>query len=379
MKSILVLLFLSVSTAFSQVDCSEQEHDFSGKCDSYNSFTGIRSTHTYKKGELHGKFEEAYKNGQQRALGVYKRGLLNGKFSSFYSSGEQMAKAKFKSGSGNFEMFHENGVKKSLGAFEAGKAVGTWKFFNAEGELSREMDMERNSVGMYPFLTGEQAVRSDMAFGDFFNSDGSGFSFSFGGDDDSTFARIREQVNESMQQMQMQMEQMMQEFNDSSFFNSFQFDTTITFNGFDDGNGFFEFKSFDDSSFSEMFNFDSIFGEMPERSNPFFNSGKSDLVDFPDTEPIFIGGEEAMQAYVNAEIDKSETDLKGREEATVFIEAIIGKDGAITDSRIALGVNPSLDQEALRIVREMPLWKPATVDGQSVRSRCVVPVSFEQK
>ena len=186
-------------------------------------------------------------------------------------------------------------------------------------------------------------------------------------------------MNESMQRMQLQMEQMMQGFNDSSFMKSFQFDTTITFNGFDDMDGFFEFKSFGDSSFSESFQFDTIFGDMPERSSPFFNSSKRDLVDFPDAEPSFMGGEDAMKAYIEAEIDKSEMEFEDLEEGTVFIETIVEKDGSIGESRIALGVASALDQEALRIVQGMPIWKPATVDGQPVRSRCVVPVRFDKK
>ena len=80
----------------------------------------------------------------------------------------------------NLNLSHKNGVKKSTGEFEAGKAIGRWKFFDTDGELSREMDMEKVRVDMYPFLIGEQVVRNEMAFGNFFDSfEDSGFSFSF--------------------------------------------------------------------------------------------------------------------------------------------------------------------------------------------------------
>lgn len=378
MKTALVLFFLSVSAAFAQVDCAKQVHDFSGKCDSYNSYTGVRSTYSYKKGELHGKFQESFKDGQKRAVGAYKKGLLNGKFSAYYSSGEPMTTAKFNNGSGSFEMLHSNGGKKTVGQFEEGNAVGTWKFYNTDGDLTREMDLEKNDVDMYPFLVGDLQLGNQMAFGNAFGDfmdpfGGSGFSFSFG-DADSTFAQMRQQLTESMEQMQAQIEQMMQGFNDSSFTNMFQFDTTITFNGFDDMNGFFDFKSFGDSTFS--FQFDTIIGDMPERGNPFFQSRENDLVDFPDTEPIFIGGEEAMKTYIESEIEKLEIASKEEMKGTVFIEAIIEKDGSVSNSRVALGVNSQMDREALRIVQEMPLWTSATLDGQSVRSRCIVPIRF---
>ncbi|MFK7783791.1 MAG: energy transducer TonB [Crocinitomicaceae bacterium] len=379
MKTTIVLFFLSISTVFSQVDCASREQNFSGECDSYNTFSGIRSTYNYKKGELHGKFEEIYKDGQQRAVGAYKSGLLNGKFLSFYPSGEKMTVSKFKSGSGSFDMFHANGVLKTTGQFDEGKAIGNWKFYNLQGEVTREMDLEENHVDMYACLVGEQQVRQKMGFDNFFDSfDDSGFSFSFGGDADSTFEQMRQQMNESMQQLQSQMEELMQSFNDSSFMNTFQFDTTITFNGFDDMDGFFEFKSFGDSSFSKSFQFDTLFSNLPERGNPFFGSSKTDLVDFPDTEPAFIGGEEAMNAYVQSEVLAFEEGVKEIQEGTVFIEAIIEEDGTVSNSRVALGVDPAVDKVALRIVQDMPAWKPAKVNDQPVRSRCIVPVRFER-
>lgn len=375
MKTTVILFLISFSSAFSQGDCAEQNQHFSGKCESYNEYSGIRSTYNYKKGTLHGKFEESFKNGQLRASGSYKAGLLNGKFTSFYVTGEKMTEAKFKSGSGDFVVFHTNGQKKIEGQFEEGRAAGKWNYYNSNGELSRESEQHNSRLDMYQFLVGEQSSKNEMAFGDFFNSfDDSGFSFSFG-DGDSTFARLHQQMNESMEQLKAQINQMMQGFSDTSFSRSFQSDTTFSFN-FDDMDGFFSFKSFGDSSFSKSFHFDTIIGDMPQRGNPFFNSRGTDLVDFPDTEPSFIGGEEAMNAFIEREmqtfVDERETDSNG----TVFIEAIIEKDGSISNSRVALGIDSQHDSEAKRIADQMPLWKPATVDGQAVRSRCIIPIPF---
>ena len=51
-------------------------------------------------------------------------------------------------------------------------------------------------------------------------------------------------------------------------------------------------------------------------------------------------------------------------------------DGSITNARILRGVDPYLDKEALRVVREFPKWKPGTVAGQPVRVEYTVPVMF---
>ena len=291
-----------------------------------------------------------------------------------------MSEGKFKSGTGDFTLYHTNGQKKTEGQFEKGQPAGKWKHFNTDGELNRESEILSGRIDMYQYLVGNESNRNEMAFGNFSQSFPFGseeFSFSFG-DGDSTFAQMQQQMNQSMEQLMAQMDQMMKNFSDTSFTRSFQFDTTFSFNGFDNGNGFFSFKSFGDSSFSKSFHFDTIFGEMPQRSNPFFNSRGSDLVDFPDTEPSFVGGEDAMNAFIEQEMQPILETSEESTDGTVFIEAIVETDGSISNSRVALGMDSAHDDEALRITRQMPLWKPATVDELPVRSRCIIPIRFSR-
>lgn len=368
MKTAVILFFLGISSAFAQVDCAKREQTFSGQCESYNNFTGVRSTYTYKKGELHGKFEEAYRNGQRRSEGAYKGGLLNGKFVSYYNSGEKMTTAKFKTGSGAFTMFHENGVRKVQGQFQQGQPSGKWSFYTSNGDLSREIESEELQMNIYAFLVGEESAHRKSVFDNFFESEG--LNFSFGQDNDSTFTRMRKQMDESMKRMQAQMEQMMEGFSDSSFSRSFHFDTTITFDGLDN---FFEFKSFgSDSSLFKSFHIDTIIGDFQNGSDNRFDSRKNDLVDFPDTEPSYVGGEEAMKTFVQTELQSSRFT-----EGKVFVEVIVEKDGSISNSRVVLGTeSEGQNAEALKVVRAMSSWNPATFEGQSVRSRCVIPIEF---
>lgn len=377
MKTTIILFFLSFTSVFAQVDCNRIEPNYSGKCESYSERSGIRSAYAYKKGVLHGKFEELYKNGQLRANGAYKKGMLNGNFNAYYSTGEKMTTAKFKAGSGSFSMYHENGVKKVVGEFDAGKAIGKWTFYNTKGDVTREMNVDEANVNMHAFLVGVETVRQPSMFNDFFGGDGSSFSFSFGGNMDSTFARMRAEMNESMKRMQAQMDQMMRGFSDTSFSRSFQFDTTFTLNGFDNFDGFFNFKSFGDSSNSYSFHFDTIIGNFPNGSGTYYG-GKRDLVDFPDTEPSFVGGEEAMKAFIQRELNSS-TEDQAFVAGDVFVEAIIEEDGSVSNERIALGIgnNRAQDAEALRVARSMPKWNPATVEGKPVRSRCIIPIQFQ--
>ena len=55
---------------------------------------------------------------------------------------------------------------------------------------------------------------------------------------------------------------------------------------------------------------------------------------------------------------------------------VVRKDGSIADPKVSRGVDPILDAEALRVVREMPDWKPATVNGKDVSSYFTLPLIF---
>ena len=63
-------------------------------------------------------------------------------------------------------------------------------------------------------------------------------------------------------------------------------------------------------------------------------------------------------------------------EGVVFVRFIIKPDGSLTDVKVLRPVHPLLDAEALRVVREMPRWKPGRQDGKPVRVFYSVPVEF---
>ena len=56
---------------------------------------------------------------------------------------------------------------------------------------------------------------------------------------------------------------------------------------------------------------------------------------------------------------------------------IIEKDGSISNAQIARGVSPSLDAEAIRIIKAMPKWSPGKSKGKVVRCKYTLPVTFK--
>jgi protein TonB len=92
--------------------------------------------------------------------------------------------------------------------------------------------------------------------------------------------------------------------------------------------------------------------------------------------PEFPGGEQALHRYLAESIDyptiAQENGIQGR----VYVKFVINTDGSVTDVQIARGVDPSLDKEALRVVREMPKWEPGKQRGEPVRVSYTVPINF---
>ena len=95
-----------------------------------------------------------------------------------------------------------------------------------------------------------------------------------------------------------------------------------------------------------------------------------------EEQPSFHGGTPALMKYIkeNLRYPNSEKCVTGR----VIVQFTIGKDGTVKDPKVVRGIDPELDEEALRLVRNMPKWKPGKQMGESVKVRYTLPVSFTQ-
>jgi len=102
----------------------------------------------------------------------------------------------------------------------------------------------------------------------------------------------------------------------------------------------------------------------------------SDVFDVVETMPEFPGGAPKLFEYLSQNIrypkDAMEADIQGR----VIVTFVVGKDGSISDARVVKSVNPSLDEEALRVINAMPNWTPGTQSGKAVNVKYTVPISF---
>ena len=99
-----------------------------------------------------------------------------------------------------------------------------------------------------------------------------------------------------------------------------------------------------------------------------------DIVVWVEEMPEFKGNvNEYLSKVINYPTIAVETGTQGK----VYCEFVVNTDGSITDVKVVRGVDRSLDNEAMRVIKSMPKWKPGRMNGKAVRVRYTLPVVFK--
>lgn len=103
---------------------------------------------------------------------------------------------------------------------------------------------------------------------------------------------------------------------------------------------------------------------------------EGEVFDMVERMPQFPGGQEKLNEYLSTHLqypaEAKEKGIQGR----VTMIFIVNRDGSISDAKVARGVDPSLDNEALRIINSMPRWIPGQQGGKNVRTRYTLTLPF---
>ena len=93
--------------------------------------------------------------------------------------------------------------------------------------------------------------------------------------------------------------------------------------------------------------------------------------------PEFPGGEQAMMDFVSKNVvypkEAQEKGISGR----VMVSFIVEKDGSVNEVKIVRGIGGGCDEEAVRVVKAMPKWKPGKEKGKPVRVSYMMPIFFK--
>ena len=104
--------------------------------------------------------------------------------------------------------------------------------------------------------------------------------------------------------------------------------------------------------------------------------GGDKVFDVVDEMPQFSGGTPELMKFLQMNIRYPKEAQDSGKQGRVIVSFVIEKDGSIGDTKIIASSSPLLDAEALRVVKAMPAWIPGKRQGESVRVKYTLPVTF---
>ena len=106
-------------------------------------------------------------------------------------------------------------------------------------------------------------------------------------------------------------------------------------------------------------------------------SDEGEIFQVVEEMPEFPGGMEKLLEYLSRNIKyptiAQEQGIQGKS----IIEFVVNKDGSIVDPKVVRSLHPKCDEEAMRVIKAMPKWKPGKQRGKPVRVKYTVPVQFK--
>ncbi|MBO4332107.1 MAG: energy transducer TonB [Paludibacteraceae bacterium] len=96
-----------------------------------------------------------------------------------------------------------------------------------------------------------------------------------------------------------------------------------------------------------------------------------------EQKPQFEGGQQALLDYINKNLVYPKEAIEQKIEGKVLVSFIVNTDGSISDVEVVKSAGKLLDDEALRLVNEMPKWIPASNKGKKFRTKLTLPFNFK--
>ena len=132
------------------------------------------------------------------------------------------------------------------------------------------------------------------------------------------------------------------------------------------------------SSYGEKAKYGALIITTVKHQKELYNEqiSQPDVFDKVDEAPQFPGGMAGMMQYLSSNIRYPEDAREAGTQGRVIVSFVVEKDGSISNAKVAKPTYSSLDEEALRVISAMPKWMPGKQNGEAVRVKYSVPVSF---
>ncbi|HEY8782320.1 MAG TPA: TonB family protein [Mucilaginibacter sp.] len=92
--------------------------------------------------------------------------------------------------------------------------------------------------------------------------------------------------------------------------------------------------------------------------------------------PEFPGGLDAFLRFLNSHIRYPDAAKKNNTSGRVIVSFVVERDGSLTDVKVARGIGDGCDEEAVRLIKSSPKWKPGIQNGKPVRVLYSIPIAF---
>lgn len=96
-----------------------------------------------------------------------------------------------------------------------------------------------------------------------------------------------------------------------------------------------------------------------------------------EDQPNFPGGTSAFYQYVQKNLKYPAQARRMGIEGKVFVQFVVDRDGTISQVTVVKGIGAGCDEEAARVIKNSPKWKPGKQRGQPVRVRMILPITFK--
>ena len=104
---------------------------------------------------------------------------------------------------------------------------------------------------------------------------------------------------------------------------------------------------------------------------------EQEIFQIVEEKPAYPGGDQKLMEFIAKGIKypqiARETGIQGR----VFVGFVVEPDGSVSNVKVLRGIGGGCDEEAMRVVKSMPKWKPGKQRGKAVRVSYMLPVNFK--
>ena len=90
--------------------------------------------------------------------------------------------------------------------------------------------------------------------------------------------------------------------------------------------------------------------------------------------PSFPGGSLALMQYIREHLRYPKDSIGSTVTGRVLVGFVVNEDGSLSDVKVMKSLTPAMDEEAIRVVKSMPKWKPGKQNGKAVKIKYTVPV-----